>query len=210
MATFTANTAMPVPASGDSPWATYYQTAFAMIDAFTPVGALAVSLHETPSTSLNVAVAAGVFENRAGAKVTYGGASSHAMTASTTNYVYLTDGGTLTVNTTGFPSTGTYHVPLATVVAGSSSITSIVDSRVAFGSVGGTNGTFVGTLIVQSGGGTSALTVNASTPAIGFFNATPVGQQTGGAATAGGTWTSTEQGMLNKSYSALRALGLIT
>jgi hypothetical protein len=45
---------------------------------------------------------------------------------------------------------------------------------------------------------------------VGFFGGTPVGQQTGGAATAGGTYGSTEQTMLNALYSAMRAYGLLT
>lgn len=45
---------------------------------------------------------------------------------------------------------------------------------------------------------------------IGFFGATPVSQPTGGGATAGGTWTSTEQDMLNAVWTALRNLGLIS
>jgi hypothetical protein len=49
--------------------------------------------------------------------------------------------------------------------------------------------------------------------AIVFFNSNAglcVGQQTGGAATAGATYTATEQGMINRMYSALRAYGLLT
>ena len=45
---------------------------------------------------------------------------------------------------------------------------------------------------------------------IGFFNASPQSQQTGGAATAGVAYTSTEQGMINRMYAALRAYGLLT
>ena len=45
---------------------------------------------------------------------------------------------------------------------------------------------------------------------VGFFGATPVGQQTGGAATAGGAYTATEQTMLQAAYDALRAYGLLT
>jgi len=45
---------------------------------------------------------------------------------------------------------------------------------------------------------------------VGFFNATPVIQQTGGSATAGGTYTATEQGMLQKAYDCLRALGFLS
>ena len=38
----------------------------------------------------------------------------------------------------------------------------------------------------------------------------PIAQPTGGAATAGASWTSVEEGMLNAVYSALRALGLLS
>lgn len=45
---------------------------------------------------------------------------------------------------------------------------------------------------------------------IGFFGTTPVVQQAGGAATAGGTYGATEQTMLQAAYDALRAYGLLT
>ncbi|HNP70622.1 MAG TPA: hypothetical protein PKK15_05925 [Kouleothrix sp.] len=47
-------------------------------------------------------------------------------------------------------------------------------------------------------------------PTIGFLGATPAAQQTGGAATAGASYTATEQGMLQKAYNALRTFGLLT
>jgi hypothetical protein len=45
---------------------------------------------------------------------------------------------------------------------------------------------------------------------IGFFNAAPVAQQTGGALTAAATYGTNEQTMLNRAYTALRNLGLIS
>jgi hypothetical protein len=45
---------------------------------------------------------------------------------------------------------------------------------------------------------------------LGFFNATPVVQQTGGAATATGVYTATEQTMLQTVYNALRTFGLLS
>lgn len=45
---------------------------------------------------------------------------------------------------------------------------------------------------------------------VGFFNTSPVSQQTGGAATAGILYTSVEQGMINRMYTALQNYGLIT
>ena len=45
---------------------------------------------------------------------------------------------------------------------------------------------------------------------LSFFNTSLASQQTGGAATASGTYGGTEQSMLNKVYSAMRAYGLLT
>lgn len=45
---------------------------------------------------------------------------------------------------------------------------------------------------------------------IGFFGATPVVQQTMGAATAGGTYTATEQAMIQAVYDAVRNIGIGT
>lgn len=45
---------------------------------------------------------------------------------------------------------------------------------------------------------------------VGFFGATPVDQQPGGAATASNTYGTTEQEMLQKVYDALRNLGLMS
>jgi hypothetical protein len=61
--------------------------------------------------------------------------------------------------------------------------------------VGTTTGTKIGT---------------ATTQKIGFWNATPVVQQTGGAATAGVAYTSTEQAMLNALYTMARNTGLLS
>lgn len=50
-----------------------------------------------------------------------------------------------------------------------------------------------------------------STGNIGFFGTTPVAQQaSSGAQTATGTWTATEQAMLQEAYDALRAYGLLS
>lgn len=58
-----------------------------------------------------------------------------------------------------------------------------------------TNGSKIGTSVSQK---------------IGFWNATPVVQQTGGAATAGVAYTTTEQAMLNALYSMARTTGLLS
>ena len=106
------------------------------------------------------------------------------------------------VNTSGFLATA--HVRLVTVVAGPSSITSIADARIAFCVVGSvddgvnlTFGTVTGTQI-----GTAA------NQKLGFFGKTPIVQPTLRAATAGASYSTNEQTMLNAVYTAIRALGL--
>lgn len=47
-------------------------------------------------------------------------------------------------------------------------------------------------------------------PMVSFLGAAAAAQQTGGAQTAGATWTSTEQGMLQTAYDALRTFGFLT
>ncbi len=49
---------------------------------------------------------------------TYAGSSGNSLTAGSTNYIYLTASGALTVNTTGFSDAA--HVPLATILADAS------------------------------------------------------------------------------------------
>jgi len=56
--------------------------------------------------------------------------------------------------------------------------------------------------------GTERMRINGT--GIGFLGKTPAAQQAGGAATAGGTYGATEQGMLQKAYDALRTFGLLS
>jgi hypothetical protein len=78
----------------------------------------------TPGTGLTLNVAAGT-SFCSGTIVTYAGGTL-TMTASTTNYVYLNSSCALTSNTTGFSAS---TIPIAKVVTGSSSITSVTDDR---------------------------------------------------------------------------------
>lgn len=132
---YTAKAKLPQPAANDRSWHTPLLALIALLDSLKPIGALAVTLHETPSTTLTVAISAGQFRSSTQALITYAGTASQALTASTTNYLYLTDAGVLTVNTTGFPTGGTYFCPLATVVTGATTITTIADARVPYASV---------------------------------------------------------------------------
>ena len=202
--TYTANLQLAMPAAGDRTWNVPVNANAQALDDLAPVGALAVVTTEVPSATLNVRVATGNYQKQDGTIGQYAGSSSQTMTASATNHLYLdlTNSGNLVVNTTGFPTTA--HVRLATVVAAVSTITSITDARVAFNVIGAfadgvnlTFGTSVGTQI-----GTAA------TQKLAFFGKTPVVQPITGAATAGTSYTTNEQTMLNAVYTAVRVLGL--
>ena len=202
--TYTTNVQLAMPAPGDRTWNVPVNGNAQVLDALAPLGALAVVTTEVPSATLNVHVAAGSYLRQDGTIGMYAGSASQAMTASLTNYLYLdlTNSGVITVSTSGFPATA--HVRLATVVAGPSSITSITDARVAFYVIGSiddgvnlTFGTVTGTQI-----GTAA------NQKLAFFGKTPVVQPTLGAATAGTSYSTNEQSMLNAVYAAFRVLGL--
>lgn len=174
MPTYTANAKFAVPIIGESSYPATLMGDWATLDGVNAIGDLTVTFKEIPSASLNVAVSSGLFRNSWGSVVTYAGTASQTLTASTSNYIYLTNSGTLTVSTSAFPTGGVFYVPLAVVVVGTSAVTSIADARIPFMAVA-----------VQS-------------------------QPTMGAATAGATYTSAEQAMLQAVFNAVRALGLGT
>jgi len=126
--TRSVNLKLGTPAANDASWNTVLDANRATFDALTPIGALAVTLHETPSASLFVDVSAGSFISSTGAVITYAGVSSQAIPSGTTKYLYLTDAGVLTLGT-AWP-VATQHVPLAVVVAGATTIASITDARI--------------------------------------------------------------------------------
>ncbi len=132
-----------------------------------------------------------------GTTVTYAGTASQAITLSTTKVLYL-DGTSSWALVVGASYPTTPHVKLATVVAGSSTITSITDNRQSFNVAGtiadGVNWAFGTSTGTQIGTATSQK--------IGFFGKTPIVQPTMGSATAGGTYTATEQAMLQAVYNA--------
>lgn len=192
---YTTRTQLPYPAVGDSGWGATLISTITTLDVFNALGALSVTLAEVPSASLNVAVAAGSYVKSDGTVATYAGTASQAMTTAATNYLYLTDGGTLTVNTSGFPA-NTFHVRLAIVVAGASTITSITDARIPFASCGKNDNTLYLPLaggidgsgvVAVSLGSTNGTKFGASSDKIGFWGATPVVQPNTTGTTAGFT-----------------------
>lgn len=67
-----------------------------------------------------------------------------------------------------------------------------------------------GVIEAGSTGSLFAYSMQAGVDTLAFFGATAITQQLGGSATAGGSYTSTEQGMINRMYGALRAFGLLS
>src|SRR5437868_1602458 len=99
------------------------------------------------------------------------------MPASATTYLWLTDAGVLTTGA-AFPTSP--HVRLARVVAGSATITQVVDQRVQCASRGAGAGfvlksadTINGPLSVAPGSGTPVLSVDPAGRTVGFFGVTP-------------------------------------
>jgi hypothetical protein len=201
--TYTANIGLAMPALGDRNWNTPLNANWTAIDSLGPVGNLNVRTAEHPSASLNVDVATGTFIKQDGTIGSFAGATVQPIAASSTKFLYLdgTNSWALTIGAT-YPTTP--HVRLASVVTGSSTVTSITDQRQCFpvcGSIadganltlGIATGTQIGTAASQK---------------LGFFGAAPVVQPTMGAKTAGSSYTSNEQTMLQAVYNAVRALGL--
>jgi hypothetical protein len=177
--TYTSNVKLGKPALGDTGWSTPLNANCDALDGLAPVGGLAVTLTEVPSASLNVKVAAGNYIQQDGTVASYAGASSQAITASTTKVLYLdlTASGALSV-AASYPSAA--HVRLATVVAGSPTISSVTDNRICFDVVGsildGVNWTF---------GTTTGTKIGTSTgQKLGFWNVTPIVQPTAAAPAA--------------------------
>jgi hypothetical protein len=155
MLTFTSNLNLQMPGTADRNWDIPLNANTAALDQQAALGTLAVSPTEIPSASLNVKVSAGSFRKGDGNLISFAGASTLAMSANATNYVYLTDSGTLTVNTTGWP-TGNI-VQLAKVITGPSAITSITDQRLPWSAKGGHVHLGVGapSIVAGNGAGTS-------------------------------------------------------
>lgn len=183
--TFSTSLNIRKPANNASGWDALVNDNFDLLDAIlTP---LIAATTEVPSTTLNVKVSAGSFRKSDGTIVDYAGTASQALTLSTTNYLYLTDAGALTVNTTGFPA-ATFHVRLAIVTTDTTTVTAITYPRVlttASGKNGNTvylsllGGTFddSGGVITVGTGTTNGVKFGAgSTSKLGFYGVTPIVQ----------------------------------
>lgn len=133
--TYTGNLGLTKPEPHTANWGLKLNADLDVIDGLGAIGPLGVQPTENPSTSLFVRVASGPYRKRDGTVVNYGGTTSVAVSASTSNFLYLTDAGVLTVNTTGFPA-ATDIVTLAVVSTDSVHVVSITDARRPFASFG--------------------------------------------------------------------------
>jgi hypothetical protein len=108
---------------------TYYTAAYQKEAIWNRAMAVANQLRVVKTGDLTYGVWAGNFMDGATPR-TYAGSTGNALTDAATNYIYLTAAGTLTKNTTGFP-TDENHVPLATIVTsgGAYAQTDITDYR---------------------------------------------------------------------------------
>ena len=110
----------------------------------------------------------------------------------------------------GIDSTGVLGNQFRINGAASNNVTTpiFVPSRTSLGPNSGFGGNNAGDICLITNSNTR-LRINYNGD-LGFFGVTPVARQTLGAATAGATYTATEQGMLQRVYDALRNYGLGT
>lgn len=216
--TYTPNAKLQKPAANDRSWDGPVNANADTLDGMNAIGALCVTLAETPSASLNVSVAAGPYTKADGTTGTYAGTATQAMTASATSNVYLTDAGVLTISTVSFPTTGNY-LPLAVVVAGASTITSVTDARRYQRSRGGHVHIGIGTptIAAGAGAGTSPTATIAGSDQAGLIavttGTTPTASAVVATATFGQAWSAAARTVLlipaNAATAALSGTGAV-
>ena len=177
---YTVNTKLGKPAVADRNWNVPLDANADLLDALAPIGGLCVSPVEVPSASLNVRVAPGKYQKRDGTVGSFAGTASLALAAGQVSSLYLTDAGTLSVSTGGYPATA--HVRLATVTTGPAPVASVSDDRVVCSVVGTdalpylplAGGTLGDGANLALGTTTGTRIGTATSQKLGFWGATPV------------------------------------
>lgn len=125
---YTPNLHFTLQVRGDTSWGSRVNTMLTALDGLSALGGLNVVPFETPtSTSLFVWLTPGTFLRTSdGTEIAFAG-QKLTCTANLTNFLWLDNTGTAHVATTGYPAGEI--LKLARVVAGASTITSIVDDR---------------------------------------------------------------------------------
>jgi hypothetical protein len=115
-----AEQAVPYIPIGLSPYHTeFYRMLYRLLDTARRAGDLRV--YKDDSGALKFGVRAGKFLN-GDTPVDFTGAAGQDLTDNAINYIYLAADGTLTINTSGFPTPSvTPHIPLATIATGTES-----------------------------------------------------------------------------------------
>lgn len=151
------------------------------------------------ATVVTAGVTAGVYATQRIRSLTY---SSAAVTAPTlTASLYVDDAPTSGANISGTT------IPYAIYVA---------SGGVQFNGVLGVTGNFqcnstaTAHVLSVAGSGGTVMAADGDATTVAFYGVTAVARQTGGSATAGTAYTATEQGMINRMYTALRNYGLLT
>lgn len=220
--TYSGNLRLGKPAVADRNWNTAIEADLDALDVLSPIATGNVTIAEVPSASLNVRIAGGSYLKADGTVGTLSTVSAQPVTASTTTYVFLDSSYAVAVNTTGWPSTA--HIRLATVLAGTTTITSIADARVILEPLLApclplSGGTLADAANVAVGTTTGTKIATAASQKLGFYGATPVVQPSGSAqaaltdsttGTAGTTLanvgTSFSQSTLNNNFASLANL----
>lgn len=127
--TYTTNLKLGKPAISDTGWNVPLNANIDSLEAAAPLSGLVVTTAEVPSSSLYVSVAPGSYRKGSGSLGTYAGTGSQLIGNSVTRVLYLDSSSALHVGSS-YPTSGAY-VPLATVVTGNSTITSVTDNRVS-------------------------------------------------------------------------------
>jgi hypothetical protein len=181
--TYTLNARLQKPATSDRDWDVPVNANADALDGMTAIGSLVVTTTETPSATLNLAVTPGNFVKSDGTVVSFAGALTHTIAASTSVCLWLTDSGVLTSGSS-FPTSA--HLRLAQVVSGATAILQIQDERIQCSVAGSGLGfvlkagdTMTGPLTITTEATGSPLVVaDPVNRLIGFFGATPALQAT--------------------------------
>jgi hypothetical protein len=102
---YTGNAKLGKPAVADRDWNVQLNANADLLDSLAPLGGLCISPTEIPSASLNVQAAAGNYQKQDGTVGTFARAASVTLGPSQTSELFLTDAGTLSVSTSGYPAT---------------------------------------------------------------------------------------------------------
>lgn len=177
MSTLTANLKLVKPDLNEQGWGDMANANFDAIDAVTPVASLFVS--PNAGAPLAIDVAAGSYERQDGTIGAYAGVAASPVPASTVTHVWLSSAGSLATGTV-WPSTAL--IRLATVVAGATSITGIVDERSPYRVAGNgtapwllkTGGVMDDGAAIEAGTATGLKVGASGSQKLGFWGAAPV------------------------------------